>query len=270
VRNACAALVLLAAGCLKSTPFQGEPSETNLTARNRAALQSRGEPHGAWSFLAFGDTHDDYDNLARSVERMNQTDARLALIAGDMSDRGTLQELEWSVEEYRKLAMPFFTTIGNHDHLSGGAKIYDRMYGPRDYSFEHGGLKFVVFDSNTLEDPTAPRRDWLRAQVTDHAGSRVVLLLRSVSTAPTDFEGGTVGDFYDELLRSGDVSLVVHGHLDEFKLVSVHGIPVLQCGTYGTQFLHTRITFNGNGFSFEVCHFDDCEARSPQLESEAE
>jgi len=270
VRNLLVVPALLLVGCLTSTPFQGETSETNLTAKQLKKLVAGGEPPEAWSFLAFGDTHDEYDELARAVETMNQTDARLALIAGDLADRGTLQEFEWSAAQYLKLQIPFVTAIGNHDQLSGGVRVYEQMYGPRDYTFEYGGLKFVVFDSNTLENPQAPRRDWLTAQVKDHGDAKVVLLTHQSPLSPDDVEGGTNREFYDELLRSGDVALVVNGHLDEFQLSSVHGVPVLQCGTFQTQFLYTRILFDGEAFRFEACEFEDCEAREPQAAAEAE
>ncbi|HYQ18785.1 MAG TPA: metallophosphoesterase [Polyangiaceae bacterium] len=270
MRQVLAVAAVLVAGCLKSTPFQGEPSETDLTAHQLQKLRESGEPRGAWSFLAFGDTHDEYDELERAVGLMNQSDARLALIAGDLADRGTLQEFEWSVEQYLKLKVPFVTTIGNHDELSGGVKIYERMYGPREYSFVYGGLKFVVFDSNTLENPQAPRRDWLTAQVEDHGDAKVVLLMHQAIGAPDDVEGGTNRAFYDELLQSGDVALVVHGHLDAFQLRRQRGVPVLQCGTFQTQFLYTRVRFDGDSFSFETCHIEDCEPREPQAEAEAE
>jgi predicted phosphodiesterase len=266
MRTAVLAIAVLLSGCLKSTPFKDEPDETNLTRRQLAQLSKTKPPGVRWSFLAFGDTHDEYDDLETSIESMNQLPASLALIAGDLCDRGTLQEFEWSGELYRRLAMPFLTVIGNHDELSDGVKIYERMYGPRDYSFEYGGLKFVLFDSNTLENPQAPNRDWLTQQVKDHGDSQVVLVTHQPVTEPNDVENGTTKEFYDDLLASGDVALVVHGHLDAYVLRSVHDVPVLQCGTFETQRTYTLITYDGQGFEFERCRFGDCERVSPEPE----
>lgn len=257
---------LLFGGCIKSTPFKDEPDETDLTARELRKLSQQAAPSGRWSFLAFGDTHDEYDDLERSIGLMNQSDAGLALIAGDLCDRGTLQEFEWSGELYRELSMPFFTVIGNHDELSDGPKIYQRMYGPRDYSFEYGGLKFVLFDSNTLENGAAPNREWVSQQVHDHGKAKVVLVTHQSLTDPNDVEGGTVRDYYDELLASGDVALAVHGHLDEYQLRLVHGVPVLQCGTFETQRTHTLVGVDGDSFTFERCVFEDCEQVEPEPE----
>jgi predicted phosphodiesterase len=248
---------------LKSTPFENEPEESGLTRKALARLAQQ-EPPKHFSFLAFGDTHDEYDDLERSVALMNQTDAQLALIAGDLCDRGTLQEFEWSGELYRKLAMPFVTVIGNHDEISDGVKIYERMYGARNYSFRYGGLLFVVFDSNTLENAAAPDRNFIDQQISERGSDKVVLLTHQSVTEPNDVEGGTNQQYYDDLLASGDVALVVHGHLDEYYLRQVHDVPVLQCGTFETQRTHTLIDFDGEGFTFQRCHFEDCEAVEPE------
>jgi predicted phosphodiesterase len=263
---------MLVPACFVSTPFKDKPEATDLTRQELRSLERLGEPPESWTFLAFGDTHDDYDNLERSVGLMNQaTDARFALIAGDLTDRGTLQEFEWSGELYQELEMPFLTVIGNHDAISDGRSIYEQMYGPRNYSFRQGSLKFVMFDSNTLETPSAPARDWLTAQVTDHGdASGVVLVTHQSITAPDDLEGGTNRAFYDELLQGGDVVLVIHGHLDEQRLRLVHGVPVLQCGTYETHFQHTFVDFDGASFGFRSCVFEDCQAIEPEPEPEAE
>ncbi len=252
---------LLLAGCFHSTPFDSEPDETDITRGELQKLARLGEPPDSWTFLAFGDTHDEYDDLENTVRIMNQSDARFALIAGDMTDRGLLQEFEWSGKLYRELSMPFFTAIGNHDELSDGPEIYKEMYGPTEYSFRHGPLKFVVFDSNYLERPSAPNRDWLTAQVEDIGDALGVVLVTHMPILETDSrEDGDVDVFYDQLLQSGNVVLVVDSHGTEEKLQLAHGVPVLQCGTFQTLRRYNFVDFDGEGFSFRSCLFDDCAA----------
>ena len=255
---------LLLAGCFHATPFDSEPDETDVTRGELRQLESLGEPPSRWTFLAFGDTHDEYDDLEKTIRVMNQSDARLALIAGDVTDRGLLQEFEWSGALYRELKMPFFTAIGNHDHLSGGREIYEKMYGPTDYSFRHGPLKFVLFDSNYLENPSAPNREWLRAQVEDLGDALGAVLVLHLPVLETDSrEGGDVHVFYDELLQTGNVVLVVDSHGTEQKLQMAHGVPVLQCGTFQTLRRYNYVDFDGQGFSFRSCLLDECEALEP-------
>lgn len=257
---------LLLSSCLKSTPFESEPDTTDLTRHELQRLDALGSPPERFRFVAFGDTHDDYQNLEHSVSLINGShDTRFALIAGDLTDRATLQEFEWSGRLYQQLEMPFLTVIGNHDALSNGKTIYQRMYGPLNYSFRQGPLKFVVFDSNTLETPSAPDRSWLNEQLEELGDARgAVLLTHQSPVDPDDLPGGDNAEFYDDLLASGKVVLVVHGHLDEQRLRIVRGVPIFQCGTYQTQFLHTFIDFDGHGFSFQSCRFEQCRTLEPE------
>ena len=266
------AVCLLLPACFQSTPFKDKPDSTDLTRQELTSLKRLPSAPEGFTFVAFGDTHDEYEQLERSVELINGAeDTRFALIPGDLTDRGTLQEFEWSAEVYQQLKMPFLTAIGNHDALSDGKKIYDQMYGPRNYSFQDGPLKFVVFDSNTLETASAPDRDWLTAEVEDLGDATgVVLVTHQSPLEPDDREDGTNRAFYDELLQSGNVVLVMHGHLDEQRLRLAHGIPVLQCGTYQTQFLHTFVHFDGSGFGFRSCRFDECQDIEPEPETGTE
>jgi len=257
----------LLAGCFHATPFDSEPDETDVTRGELGQLARLGEPPARWTFLAFGDTHDEYDDLKRTIPIMNQSDARLALIAGDMTDRGLLQEFEWSGELYRELTMPFFTAIGNHDELSDGKSVYGKMYGPTDYSFRHGSLKFVVFDSNYREQSSAPNRDWVTAQVEDSGDAfGVVLVTHMPILEPDSREGGDVHLFYDQLLETGKVVLVIDSHGAERHLQFAHGVPILQCGTFETLRRYNLVEFDGTSFSFRSCLFDDCEGFEPEVE----
>jgi 3',5'-cyclic-AMP phosphodiesterase len=267
MRRSAVIACLLLAGCLKSTPFKSDPDVVDLTEQQLQKLRELGEPPKSWTFVAFGDTHDEYDDLERSVEIINRSGARFALIAGDLTDRGTLQEFEWSGELYRDLEIPFLTVIGNHDEISDGREIYEKMYGPLNYSFRHGPLKFVMFDSNDLENPAAPDRAWLTEQVENPGDAWGVVLVTHQSLLDTDaVEGGTSHLFYDELLASENVVLAVHGHLDQQRLRQAHGVPVLQCGTFQTTRLHTFIDFDGESFSFRSCRFEECRTIEPEAE----
>jgi 3',5'-cyclic AMP phosphodiesterase CpdA len=257
---------VLAASCIRTTPFQSDPSVTGVTAKNLTKLDARQPAPGAFKVAALGDTHTDYDNLQITIEAINaRDDIAFVLIAGDMTNNGLLQEFEWVYDVYRRLDVPFFTVIGNHDTLGHGASIYRDMYGPYDYSFRYVGTKFVLFNSNTLEfEGDAPNRDWLTAQVLDRRDSEsVVLVAHHDLTSPADYPDGTAAEFYEGLVQLDGVSGVVHGHNVSYELTEWHGVPVLQCGTYEHLFLHTIVTIDGPKLSFEVCSFDHCEPVVP-------
>jgi 3',5'-cyclic-AMP phosphodiesterase len=258
---------LCTAACVQSTPFGSDPEATDQTRSNLEALSARGPAPMPFKFVAIGDNHDEYDDLARSVEIINaRDDIEFVLVLGDMTDRGLLHEYEWTYEVFSRLDIPFLTVIGNHDALSDGTAIYQKLYGPLDYTFEYGGFEFVMFNSNTLEFPgTAPNRQWLTARTSGSAAPRgVVWATHYDVTAPDDLPGNGTADFYAELLRTGKVALVAHGHIEDYELSEFEGVRVLQAGTYQVLRTHTIVTVDRDRIDFERCRFESCEPVKPR------
>jgi 3',5'-cyclic-AMP phosphodiesterase len=261
-----ASTLAIAGSCIHTTPFQSDPSVTDLTAKNLARLDGRRPAPQPFKFAALGDTHEAYDELARTVEALNaRDDLEFLLIAGDLTTIGLLDEYEWSVEILQRLDIPFFTVVGNHDALSRGKQIYQRMFGPYDYSFSYGGLKFILFNSNTLEfEGAAPNAEWLRSEAARLDGNRgIVFLLHHDFRGPEDLPGGRTAELYAELAARHPVELVVHGHLEEFSLEEWRGVPKLQCGSFNKVFFHTIVTVEAASLRFERCRFERCEPVEP-------
>lgn len=253
----CSALL---AGCLVPTPFAGDPPERDLNARSLARLRQQDRTGDDLTFAAFGDTHAEYDDLTRSVRAINrESDVDLAAHLGDMTDFGLLQEFAWTQRALAGLKVPLFTTIGNHDAISDGAAIYREMYGALDYTFEHRGVAFVFFNSNSLEFPgQAPAESWLRRVVLGSNAARGVVLITHHPPWAAEYPR-SARRLVSELLASGKVRLFVHGHLATFQLVTYHGVLVLQCGTFQHRREHVLITLRHLDTSFVRCRYAHCE-----------
>ncbi|HMJ15229.1 MAG TPA: metallophosphoesterase, partial [Polyangiaceae bacterium] len=252
--------------CLVATPFGSEPEERNLNARNLERLKQHESRGGhTLTFAALGDTHAEYDDLSHAVRAINrQSDVKLVAHAGDMTDFGLLQEYDWSHRTLTKLTAPLFTAIGNHDAISDGATIYRKMYGPFDYSFEHAGVEFVFFNSNSLEFPeSAPDQRWLRKTVLESDAPRGVVVVTH-HTPWTSESPRSARRLHADLLASGKVRLWVHGHLEKFQLVTYHGVPILQCGTFQHSREHVLVTLRESGTTFRRCHYDSCAPVVPE------
>ncbi|RCW44637.1 Icc-related predicted phosphoesterase [Halopolyspora algeriensis] len=67
---------------------------------------------------AVGDVHVDRDTQGRFRPAMERVDehADVLLLAGDLSNHGTLAEARAVVEEFRDLPVPVIGVLGNHDH----------------------------------------------------------------------------------------------------------------------------------------------------------
>lgn len=265
----CITLAVIVAslhGCIRSTPFGTEPRDTDLTAKNLARLAALEPAPFPFKFVALGDTHDAYDELADAVRRINaRDDVSFVLHAGDISDLGLLNEMEWTQAQLEDLRVPVLTVIGNHDAIGKGADIYQKMYGPLNYSFVFGNTKFILFNSNTLEFPSsAPNRPWLEQETADAEGAqRKIWVTHQNVEAPDDLPSGTARDFYAGLLATGAVDLVIHGHLESYDLRSNGQVPLLQCSTFERKFYVTIVTVAESGLSFERCRFGVCEVVTP-------
>jgi len=251
-----------AAGCPTPTPFETKPSEEDLTAENLERIQTLEVPN-PFKFVALGDTHDDYTALSSAVAAINaRDDVEFVVAAGDLTDLGLVSEFEWTHDELARLDVPYLTVIGNHDALNNGARIYRDLYGPLDYSFAVGGVKFIFFNSNTLEfDGEAPSRPWLEQQLADLQGANSAIWVTHQEIAhPDDGVDGDGAAFYGRLLdKYPATSLVIHGHRLPHDFTSHHGTPVLQCGTFQVVFTYNVITVrDGAAIEIEFCDLDGC------------
>jgi 3',5'-cyclic AMP phosphodiesterase CpdA len=108
-----------------------------------------------FSFIAVNDLHF-FDEqctpwFQRVVQKMKESapEAELCLISGDVSDRGSAEELRTVRDIFGALAVPVHTVPGNHDYLSQeDGSAYDAIFPERrNYRFTHKGWQFVGLDT---------------------------------------------------------------------------------------------------------------------------
>jgi predicted phosphodiesterase len=266
-------------GCMTPTPFSVASEDENLNTKNLQRLQGQTAQRlsadssmspSALRFVAIGDTHDEYDDLQTAVDALNsRRDVEFVAHMGDQTNLGLLEEFEWTQEVLSDVRVPVLMTIGNHDAISSGWKIYRDMYGPYDWSFVHRGVKFVFFNSNTLEFPdTAPDRDWLLSEVEDRQGANAIVLVTHHPPITGD-AGHDVSLFYRNLLAEHDITLWLHGHVADFLLKTYQDVPVLQVGTFQYHREHVVVTIDGRDVSFELCKYSSCRPVAPDGDLES-
>lgn len=257
-------------GCMRFTPFDEDPPVEHVNQTNLTRLRRAGPAPFPAKIVVIGDTHDAYDALGAAVDSINQIeDLNLVLVLGDLSDRGLQQEFTWTWEELDRLRVPYLTLVGNHDALSNGTEIYKRMFGPLDYSFVYANRKIVMLNSNRLEFPdSAPNRDFIERELSNPEGAQsFILAAHQRFEHPDDLEGGTDKQFYASLFQKSAVEMGLNGHLDAFDFYTWQGKPILQAGTFQTQFYYTILTLNEVGhITAQRCRYGDCEPVTPSPE----
>jgi Icc-related predicted phosphoesterase len=168
------------------------------------------------TFALFSDPHYFYDELASAVKSINEhKNISFVAIDGDITHLGLAKEYEYFWRQVKKLHYPYVTIIGNHDHLSNGKKVFEKMFGPVNYSFKLGEYKFITFNSVVWENGnTSPDFDWLNNEISTSDEKCVVF-----SHIPpwTDQFTKEYTDKYYSIMATPKVIASIHGHQHHYE-----------------------------------------------------
>ena len=211
--------VVLFAGCERweYSPNQRFSNKTpvNLNARNLEAL-SNTVPDDTVRFILSGDTQRGYGEAEDFVKKANTMKGiDFVVIAGDISDFGLLQEMEWVAEIYEELKVPYVAVIGNHDMAANGTSIFRQVFGELNYSFAYGGYKFICLNTNSREvnfDGSLPDVNWLQDQLKPAAGINGQVVISHVSPFSGDFDRKLEMPFVTALENAGNCLGSLHAH----------------------------------------------------------
>jgi hypothetical protein len=166
------------------------------------------------------------DDVFRAISAV--PDLRFVVAMGDVTERGEIGEYDLFERQLQTLAVPFYTTIGNHELWSPAARFYDR-YGRASFHFAFKGAAFTFVDSgDTGLDPIV--ESWLDGWLVDARDQAHVFLTH---VPPLDPFGGRYGSFRSAedarrliaRLIEGDVDLALYGHIHTYSAYSNGGIP---------------------------------------------
>ena len=187
-------------------------------------------------FILSGDTQRGYGEAKDFVKRVNTLpNIDFVVIAGDISDFGLLQEMEWVAGIYNGLKVPYLGIIGNHDLTANGKHVFQKVFGELDYSFVYRGNKFICTNTNSREvnfDGSVPDIAWLNRQFTPDAGVKNSIVISHVMPGSVDFDKKLEQQFIGALESSNNCigSLHAHDHSSGYYTPYDNGIPFIVTG----------------------------------------
>jgi predicted phosphodiesterase len=264
VRTRAAALLATLA-FLSCQPFKYSPNileaeigEPRLNAVNleRIAATANG-PRLQGRIAVLSDTHLFYDELKAAVRKMNQDSALdFIIVAGDVTQFGYAEEYLTFKNIMAKARAPVIVAIGNHDLQADGRTLYDRLYGPTDFTFAWRGYEFIFFDDNARGIPDGiPDWGWLDSAMAAAGDSLRVV---PVAHAPpyTDQLDSTLSARLVSLYAQNHAVISIGGHTHNWHYGEFYGdgIPYLIADDIGGR-NYAIVTLAGGEATVERVYF---------------
>jgi len=140
------------------------------TGWNRGQLARIDRATTRFKFAVFGDTHNStlaFDRLRKDVEKGRYL---FAIDNGDMAiDSGNLKARLF-INQVSGMKTPVLVNVGNHDIAAGGYANYEKVYGPRYYSFTVGKCLFIMLDDAEERSIGDKQMKWFRSELQKNAG----------------------------------------------------------------------------------------------------
>lgn len=194
---------------------------------------------GADSHLGIAEPNLGADDLARAARQATTLDPPPAFftIVGDVTQGGRAEQYALVDRALAGLGVPWIPVPGNHDWYDGGAAWFEH-YGPDNYSFDIGGVHFVVWN---MALPPDELRAYLGAELSRVAKAMPIVALTHDPPLPP-----TVA-----VLRELGVDYVLTGHthsnrvIDHGGLVELGTEPLLMGGLDFTPAGYRVVTIGG-------------------------
>lgn len=189
-------------------------------------------------FAALADVQEALPKVGDIYARMNEDPSlRFIFFAGDLTERGTQEQLEEFQERLTASRIPLYATLGNHETYSGGDTAYHALVGRGSHHFGFQGVRFTMVDSadGTVDPRVEEQFDtWLEeARGAVHVVGMHIAPLEPVGVRNGSFSSrneaaGLVG----KMARAG-VDLTLYGHVHSYYAFSNAGIPAFISGGGG-------------------------------------
>lgn len=144
--------------------------EKDINLHNVERIEETCRDKDSLTVAFISDSHGWYSETEDMVADINgRKDVDFVIHGGDLTDCGTTKEYTWQRKRLSRLNVPYVALIGNHDFLGTGNETYSVMYGPMDFSFIAGRIKFVCLNTNATEYDylaAVPNLDYMEEQRT--------------------------------------------------------------------------------------------------------
>ncbi len=167
---------------------------------------------GPLTIALIGDIHVRTRDLLAAVEEINREPRiQFVVLLGDLTNSGLKSEFEAVHEVLTQLRVPYLSVAGNHDLLSNGALVYERMFGPLKSRHQLFGRGFVFWNNSKWESEADI--DWLATNLAAAGPGNILFAHTPPDTSV--FTKAELANWKRAMVSSGTAASI-HAHLHMF------------------------------------------------------
>jgi predicted phosphodiesterase len=212
-------LSLISCGDIDGSVF-GDETDSGMRNQNGKSLSRLYDNGEELKFALISDSHSNHTDLEDVIRDINRNGYDLAIHLGDITNTAYGLEFDLFAETIKELSVPYFITMGNHDALGSGEKIFQKLFGTDNFAFEFKGFKFIIIN-NVRETNGSPDYNWIVPEI--ESTSLPVLIFQHIP--PLDEEVFTPNklDINRSIMRMPNVKAVFYGHNHQFSSEYIEG-----------------------------------------------
>lgn len=188
-------------------------------------------------FVALADVQEALPRVGDVYRRINEDPTlKFIFFSGDLTQRGSVEELEEFQSRLQESRIPLFATLGNHETFTPDMRWHE-YFGRGNLHFTFQGVHFTMIDSgNGALDPRAEEMldGWLAAgQDAVHILGTHIPIVDPIGVRNGAFASRNEAASLLAKLARGRVDLTLYGHVHSYYSFSNAGIPSFISGGGG-------------------------------------
>jgi Icc protein len=188
-------------------------------------------------FAALADVQEALPRVGDIYRRINADPTlRFIFFSGDLTQQGTVEQLEEFQSRLQESAIPLFATLGNHELYNPDPRFHE-YFGRGNLHFTFQGVHFTMIDSGDgALDPRAEQAldGWLEsARDSVHILGTHIPLVDPIGVRNGAFASRNEAAALLAKLARGGLDLTLYGHVHSYYAFSNAGIPAFISGGGG-------------------------------------